>query len=99
MGGDQEIYAPVYYESTIQGCCLRKTILAILLFLWLQKRYQANIMVPTEVLANSIISTMHFCPFSMCRYAAASPLDSQGKEGAYDKIKDHEIDIVVGTML
>lgn len=77
-----------------------KTILAILALLMAAKNgYQANIMVPTEVLAKqhykALCSLLSGFNVSVCLLVGS--MTAKEKKEAYDKIKDHEIDIVVGT--
>lgn len=77
-----------------------KTILAILSLLMAVKNgYQGSIMVPTEVLAKQHYKS--FCQIlsgydvSVCLLVGS--MTAKEKREAYDKIKEHEADIIVGT--
>lgn len=77
-----------------------KTILAILALLMAVKNgYQANIMVPTEVLAKqhyeSLSSLLSEYDVSICLLVGSMTIKE--KNEAYDRIRDHKVDIIVGT--
>lgn len=80
------------------GC--GKTILAILALLMAVKNgYQASLMVPTEVLAKqhykSLTTLLSEYGLSICILVGS--MTAKEKREAYDKIKSHEVDIIVGT--
>lgn len=77
-----------------------KTILAILALLMAVKNgYQGSIMVPTEVLAKQHYKS--FCQMlsgygiSVCLLVGS--MTAKEKREAYERIKDNEVDIIVGT--
>jgi len=77
-----------------------KTILAILSLLMAVKNgYQGSIMVPTEVLAkqhfHSLFSMLTGYGVSICLLVGS--MTAKEKREAYAKIKNHEVDIIVGT--
>lgn len=77
-----------------------KTILAILAMLMAAKNgYQANIMVPTEVLAKqhykTLCSLLERFNVSVCLLVGSMTLKE--KQEAYERIREHKVDIVVGT--
>lgn len=77
-----------------------KTILAILALLMTVKNgYQGCIMVPTEVLAkqhyNSFRSLLSEYNISICLLVGS--MTPKEKRDTYDKIRDHRVDIIVGT--
>lgn len=77
-----------------------KTILAVLALLMTVKNgYQGSIMVPTEVLAKQ-----HYKSFCLLLSAydvniclLVGSMTAKEKREAYDRIKNHEVDIIVGT--
>ncbi|MDD3173647.1 MAG: ATP-dependent DNA helicase RecG [Herbinix sp.] len=80
------------------GC--GKTILAILALLMAVKNgYQASFMVPTEVLAKqhykSLTELLKEYGVSICFLVGS--MTAKEKREAYEKIKTHEADIIVGT--
>lgn len=80
------------------GC--GKTILAILaLLLSVKNGYQACFMVPTEVLAkqhkNSLMELLSLYGIRICLLVGSQT--AKEKKEAYEKIKNHEVDIIVGT--
>ena len=77
-----------------------KTILAILALLMTMKNgYQASFMVPTEVLAkqhyNSLAELLSQFGISICLLVGS--MTAKEKREAYEKIKSHQADIVIGT--
>lgn len=77
-----------------------KTVLAILAMLMSVKNgYQASIMVPTEVLAKqhfkSLSELLSGFGISICLLVGS--MTAKEKREAYDKIKKHQADIIVGT--
>ena len=77
-----------------------KTILAVLaLLMAVENGYQGSIMVPTEVLAkqhyNSFCQLLSAYDVSVCLLVGS--MTAKEKREAYDKIKKHEVDIIVGT--
>ncbi|MBH1939701.1 ATP-dependent DNA helicase RecG [Mobilitalea sibirica] len=77
-----------------------KTILAILTLLMAVKNgYQASLMVPTEVLAKqhekSLRSMLEQFGVSICLLVGS--MTAKEKREAYDRIKNHKADIIVGT--
>jgi ATP-dependent DNA helicase RecG len=77
-----------------------KTVLAILSLLMAVKNgYQASMMVPTEVLAKqhykSLAETLEKFGVSICLLVGS--MTAKEKRDAYEKIKQHEVDIIVGT--
>lgn len=77
-----------------------KTILAILALLMAAKNgYQSCLMVPTEVLAKqhfkAIVHLLSSFHISVCLLTGSMTMKE--KNLAYDKIKKHEVDIIVGT--
>ncbi|NLL01036.1 MAG: ATP-dependent DNA helicase RecG [Clostridiales bacterium] len=77
-----------------------KTILAILAILMAVKNgYQANIMVPTEVLAKQHYTS--FCSllarFNVNVCLLVGSMTAKEKREAYDMIRDHRADVIVGT--
>ena len=80
------------------GC--GKTILAVLALLMAVKNgYQASFMVPTEVLAKqhlkSLTELLSEFGVSICLLVGSQT--AKEKREAYEKIKNHEADIIVGT--
>lgn len=77
-----------------------KTILAILALLMAVKNgYQASIMVPTEVLAKqhykSICELLSRFEISICLLTGS--MTAKEKREAYESIREHKVDIIVGT--
>ena len=77
-----------------------KTILAVLALLMAVKNgYQASIMVPTEVLAKqhykSFCSILDKFDVSVCLLVGS--MTAKEKNEAYDRIREHKADIIVGT--
>ena len=77
-----------------------KTILAVLaLLMAIKNGYQASIMVPTEVLAkqhyNSFCSLLSGFNVSICLLVGS--LTVKEKKEAYENIREHRADIIVGT--
>ncbi len=77
-----------------------KTILAILSLLMAVKNgYQANIMVPTEVLAKQHYRA--FCSllsnFNIRVCLLVGSMTVKEKNEAYERIREHKVDIIVGT--
>ena len=77
-----------------------KTILAVLAMLMAVKNgYQASIMVPTEVLAKqhyvSFCSILSEYDISVCLLVGS--MTAKEKKEAYERIKEHRVDIIVGT--
>lgn len=77
-----------------------KTILAILALLMAAKNgYQANIMVPTEVLAKqhyrAFCSLLSSFSISVCLLVGS--MTAKEKNEAYERIREHKVDIIVGT--
>ena len=77
-----------------------KTILAILaLLITVKNGYQANIMVPTEVLAKQhyrlFCSVLIGLDVSVCLLVGS--MTSKEKNEAYERIREHRVDIIVGT--
>jgi ATP-dependent DNA helicase RecG len=77
-----------------------KTILAVLALLMAVKNgYQASIMVPTEVLAKqhyrSFCSMLAEFDVSVCLLVGS--MTAKEKNEAYDRIREHKVDIIVGT--
>jgi len=77
-----------------------KTILAILALLMTVKNgYQASFMVPTEVLAKQHYKSLSQLlePFDVSICLLVGSMTAREKREAYEKIKAHKVDIVVGT--
>jgi len=77
-----------------------KTILAILaLFLAVKNGYQASLMVPTEVLAKQHLKSLTelLSPFGVSVCLLVGSMTAKEKREAYQRIGNHEADIVVGT--
>jgi len=77
-----------------------KTILAILALLMTVKNgYQASFMVPTEVLAKQHYKSLEelLKPFGISTCLLVGSMTAKEKKDAYEKIKNHRADIVVGT--
>ena len=77
-----------------------KTILAVLALLMAVKNgYQASIMVPTEVLAKqhyrSFCSMLAEFDVSVCLLVGS--MTAKEKNEAYNRIREHKVDIIVGT--
>ena len=77
-----------------------KTIIAILaLFMAVKNGYQGALMVPTEVLAKqhfeSVEETLQ--DFGVKSILLVGSMTAKEKRMAYEKIKSHEVDIVIGT--
>lgn len=77
-----------------------KTILAVLALLMAVKNgYQASIMVPTEVLAKqhyrSLCSLLSAFDVSVCLLVGS--MTAKEKNEAYERIREHRADIIVGT--
>lgn len=77
-----------------------KTILAILAMALAAKNgYQASIMVPTEVLAKqhfkSITEALSSYGVSVCLLVGS--MTAKEKRAAYEQIREHRVDIIVGT--
>ena len=77
-----------------------KTVLATLSLLMAVKNgYQASMMVPTEVLAKqhykSITDTLEKFGISICLLVGS--MTAKEKREAYEKIKQHKVDIIIGT--
>lgn len=77
-----------------------KTILAVLALLLATKNgYQACLMVPTEVLAKqhylSLCETLESFQMRICLLTGS--MTKKEKQIAYEKIKNHEVDLIVGT--
>lgn len=77
-----------------------KTILAALaLFMTALNGYQASLMVPTEVLASqhyeSICGLFHSYDIKVILLVGS--MTAAEKRKAYEKIKNHEVDIIIGT--
>lgn len=77
-----------------------KTILAVLaLLMAVRNGYQGSIMVPTEVLAKQHYKS--FCsllsPYDVSVCLLVGSMTAKEKKEAYDKIKNHEAHIIVGT--
>ncbi|MDF2542197.1 MAG: ATP-dependent helicase RecG [Herbinix sp.] len=77
-----------------------KTILAVIAILMTVKNgYQASLMVPTEVLAKqhyeSLISLLAQYGCRVCLLVGS--MTAKEKREAYEKIRTHEVDIIVGT--
>lgn len=77
-----------------------KTILAILALLMAVKNgYQASLMVPTEVLAKQHYKSIEelLKPYGVDVCLLVGSMTAKEKKEAYDRIKSHRADIVVGT--
>lgn len=77
-----------------------KTVLAILALLMAVKNgYQACIMVPTEVLAKQHVKTFRglLSGFGVSVTLLVGSMTAKEKKAAYEEIKEHRTDIVVGT--
>lgn len=77
-----------------------KTILAALaLLLTALNGYQGGLMVPTEVLAKQHYESMTqlFSEFDIRIILLVGSMTANEKKKAYDKIKNHQVDIVIGT--
>lgn len=77
-----------------------KTVLAILsLLLAVKNGYQASMMVPTEVLAKqhylSLTGMLDQFGVNICLLVGS--MTAKEKREAYERIKNHEVDIIVGT--
>jgi len=77
-----------------------KTVLAILAILMAVKNgYQASLMVPTEVLAKqhyrSLVGSLSDFGVTICLLVGS--MTAKEKREAYVKIKNHEVDIIIGT--
>jgi ATP-dependent DNA helicase RecG len=77
-----------------------KTVLAILaLFMAVKNGYQASFMVPTEVLAKQHFKSLTgmLTDFGVSICILVGSMTVKEKREAYDKIKTHKVDIVIGT--
>jgi ATP-dependent DNA helicase RecG len=77
-----------------------KTVLAVLSLLMAVKNgYQASLMVPTEVLAKQHFNqvTGMLTPFGVRVCILVGSMTAKEKREAYEKIKNHEADIIIGT--
>lgn len=77
-----------------------KTVLAILaLMMAVKNGYQGSMMVPTEVLAKqhykSLTDILSKFNVSICLLVGS--MTAKEKREAYEKIKNHEVDIIIGT--
>ncbi|HHU71044.1 MAG TPA: ATP-dependent DNA helicase RecG [Clostridiales bacterium] len=77
-----------------------KTVLAILaLMMTVKSGYQGSMMVPTEVLAKqhykSLKDTLSKFDVSICLLVGS--MTAKEKREAYERIKNHEVDIIIGT--
>lgn len=77
-----------------------KTVLAILsLLMTVKNGYQASMMVPTEVLAKqhykSLMDTLEKFGVSICLLVGS--MTAKEKRMAYERIKQHEVDVIIGT--
>lgn len=77
-----------------------KTILAALaLFLTALNGYQGSLMVPTEVLAKQHYENLTgmFAKYGVNTILLVGSMTASEKKKAYEKIKNHEVDIIIGT--
>lgn len=77
-----------------------KTVIAALaLLMVVQNGYQGNLMVPTEVLAKQHYEelTKVYEPFGVRVELLVGSMTAAKKREAYARIKNHEVDVVVGT--
>lgn len=77
-----------------------KTVLAVLALLMAAKNgYQATLMVPTEVLAKqhykSLTGMLNSFGISLCLLVGS--MTAKEKREAYERIKAHQVDIIIGT--
>ncbi|QHQ62511.1 ATP-dependent DNA helicase RecG [Anaerocolumna sedimenticola] len=77
-----------------------KTILAALaLLLTTLNGYQGSLMVPTEVLAKQHYESMNrmFSDYGIKTILLVGSMTTSEKKKAYEKIKNHEVDVIIGT--
>ena len=77
-----------------------KTVIAALaLLMVVQNGYQGNLMVPTEVLAKQHYEELLklYEPFGVRVELLVGSMTAAKKREAYERIKNHEVDVVVGT--
>lgn len=77
-----------------------KTVIAALaLLMVVENGYQGNLMVPTEVLAKQHFEelTKLYQPFGVRVELLVGSMTAAKKREAYARIKNHEVDVVVGT--
>lgn len=77
-----------------------KTILAVLALLMAVKNgYQASIMVPTEVLAKQHYKSLYglLSDFGVSVCLLVGSMTAKEKRDAYDMIREHRADVIVGT--
>jgi ATP-dependent DNA helicase RecG len=77
-----------------------KTVLAVLSLLMASRNgYQATLMVPTEVLAKQHYKSLTeaLTPFGISIGLLVGSMTAKEKREMYDKIKKHEVDVVIGT--
>jgi len=77
-----------------------KTVLAILSLLMAVKNgYQASLMVPTEVLAKQHYRSMAglLSEYGVTICLLVGSMTAKEKREAYEKIKNHEVDVIIGT--
>ncbi len=77
-----------------------KTILAALaLLLTALNGYQGSLMVPTEVLARQHYESMTamFAPYGIKVILLVGSMTVAEKKKAYEKIRNHEVDVIIGT--
>ncbi len=77
-----------------------KTVLAILSILMaVRNGYQASFMVPTEVLAKQHYKSLHSLStdFGVSICLLVGSMTAKEKREAYEKIKTHQVDIIIGT--
>ena len=77
-----------------------KTVIAALaLLMVVENGYQGNLMVPTEVLAKQHYQELVklYEPFGVRVELLVGSMTAAKKRDAYERIKNHEVDVVVGT--
>lgn len=77
-----------------------KTILAALaLLMTALNGYQGSLMVPTEVLAKQHYESLThmFVPYGIKTILLVGSMTASEKRKAYEQIKNHEVDIIIGT--
>lgn len=97
----QDLGSKVVMNRLVQGDVgSGKTVIAALaLLMVVQNGYQGNLMVPTEVLAKQHYEELVklYEPFGVRVELLVGSMTAAKKRDAYQRIKNHEVDVVVGT--
>lgn len=97
----QDMASNVVMNRLVQGDVgSGKTVIAALaLLMVVQNGYQGNLMVPTEVLAKQHYEELKklYEPFGIRVELLVGSMTATKKRDAYQRIKNHEVDVVVGT--